>query len=62
MDPNWAFKRAMGVNNPPFTFLIDGEGKIVYEHNNYSPGDENILYDKLLEITNKSKNIEEPKK
>lgn len=55
LDPNWAFKRAMGVNNPPFTFLIDGEGKIVYVHNNYAPGDEHILYEKLIELVNSTK-------
>ncbi|MEO9258463.1 MAG: TlpA disulfide reductase family protein [Crocinitomicaceae bacterium] len=58
MDPNWDFKRAMGVNNAPFTFLLDGNGKIVYEHNNYSPGDENILHAKLLELVNEAKKAE----
>lgn len=51
LDPNGDFKRAMGVNNIPHTFLIDGNGKIVYSHNNYAPGDEYELYDKILEIT-----------
>lgn len=51
LDPNGDFKRAMGVNNIPHTFLIDGEGKVVYSHNNYAPGDEYDLYDKILEIT-----------
>lgn len=51
LDPNGDFKRAMGVNNIPHTFLVDGNGKIVYSHNNYSPGDEYELYDKILEIT-----------
>jgi len=50
MDPNGDFKRAMGVNNVPHTFLIDGEGNIVYSHNNYAPGDEYELYDKILEL------------
>lgn len=49
-DPNGELKRAMGVNNVPHTFLIDGEGNIVYSHNNYAPGDEYELYDKILEI------------
>lgn len=51
LDPNGEFKRAMGVNNVPHTFLIDGEGNIVYSHNNYAPGDEYELYDKILELT-----------
>jgi peroxiredoxin len=50
LDPNGEFKRAMGVNNVPHTFLIDGEGNIVYSHNNYAPGDEYELYDKVLEL------------
>lgn len=44
MDPNGDFKRAMGVNNVPHTFLIDKEGNIVYSHNNYAPGDEDNLF------------------
>ena len=27
----------------PHTFLVNGEGKIVWDHNNYSPGDEEEL-------------------
>lgn len=53
LDPNGDFKRAMGVNNVPHTFLIDKDGKIVYSHNNYAPGDENKLYEAILEIANK---------
>jgi len=44
LDSNGDFKRAMGVNNVPHTFLIDKNGKIVYTHNNYAPGDEEHLY------------------
>ena len=47
MDPNSDLRRAMGVNNVPHTFLVNGEGKIVWDHNNYSPGDEEELYEKL---------------
>ena len=50
IDVNQDFKRAMGVNNVPHTFLVDGSGKIVYQHNNYSPGDEYELYDRILEL------------
>jgi peroxiredoxin len=50
MDPNGDFKRAMGVNNVPHTFLVDKEGNIVYSHNNYAAGDEDILYDEILKI------------
>lgn len=45
LDPNADFKRAMNVNNVPHTFLIDGEGNIVWQHNSYAPGDELELYE-----------------
>ena len=50
LDPNSDFRRAMNVNNPPHTFLVDGNGKIIYQHNSYSPGDEDELYDELLKL------------
>ncbi len=53
LDPNGDFKRALNVNNIPHTFLVDGSGNIVYQHNNYEPGDENELYSKVLELKGK---------
>lgn len=50
MDPNSDFKRAMGVNNVPHTFLLDKNGVIVYSHNNYAPGDEEKLYEEILKL------------
>lgn len=47
LDPNGDLKRAMNVNNVPHTFLIDGNGKIVWQHNNYAAGDEEELYEKV---------------
>jgi cytochrome c biogenesis protein CcmG/thiol:disulfide interchange protein DsbE len=47
IDENSDFKRAMNVNNPPHTFLYDGDGNLVYEHNGYAPGDEKALYKKI---------------
>lgn len=49
LDPNGDLKRALNVNNVPHTFLVDGKGNIVYQHNNYEPGDENELYKKVKE-------------
>ncbi len=54
MDSNADFKRAMGVNNVPHTFLVDTEGNIVYSHNSYSPGDEDLLHQELLKLVKKS--------
>ena len=53
LDPNGDFKRAMGVNNVPHTFLIDTDGNIVYSHNNYAPGDEDELYEEILKLSAK---------
>jgi len=47
IDPNSDFARAMNVNNVPHTFLLDGNRQIVYQHNSYSPGDEEKLYEKV---------------
>jgi cytochrome c biogenesis protein CcmG, thiol:disulfide interchange protein DsbE len=52
-DPNGDFKRAMGVNNVPHTFLIDEDGNIVYSHNNYAPGDEEKLYKEIKKLSGK---------
>jgi cytochrome c biogenesis protein CcmG, thiol:disulfide interchange protein DsbE len=53
MDPNGDFKRAMGVNNVPHTFLIDQSGNIVYSHNSYAPGDEEKLLAEIKKLTAK---------
>jgi thiol-disulfide isomerase/thioredoxin len=53
MDPNGDFKRAMGVNNVPHTFLVNQAGEIVYSHNNYAPGDEDHLYEEIKKLVNK---------
>lgn len=50
LDPNGDFKRALNVNNVPHTFLLDGSGKIVWNHNNYAMGDEEELHEELLKI------------
>jgi cytochrome c biogenesis protein CcmG/thiol:disulfide interchange protein DsbE len=53
MDVNSDFKRAMGVNNPPHTFLVNTNGEIVYSHNGFAPGDEDKLYQELLKLVKK---------
>lgn len=49
LDTNGDLKRAMSVNNVPFTFVIY-KNRVVWSHNNYNPGDEEELYLKLKEI------------
>ncbi len=53
LDPNGNFKRAMGISNPPHSFLYDGEGNLVWQHNGYAPGDEIELYDQILKLAEK---------
>jgi thiol-disulfide isomerase/thioredoxin len=52
LDPNGDFKRAMNVNNVPHTFLIDGNGNIVWQHNSYTPGDEDELFELVKKLVN----------
>jgi len=51
LDPNADFKRAMNVNNVPHTFLVDGNGEIVWQHNSYAPGDEEELYENVVKLS-----------
>ncbi|MBR7022054.1 MAG: TlpA family protein disulfide reductase [Bacteroidales bacterium] len=55
LDVNSDLKRAMNVSNPPHTFLIDGNGKIVYQHTGYFEGAEDELYEEILKIAKKKK-------
>lgn len=40
LDPNWALKRAMNVQNIPHIFVVDSKGNIVYNHMGYTDGSE----------------------
>jgi cytochrome c biogenesis protein CcmG/thiol:disulfide interchange protein DsbE len=51
LDPNGDFKRAMNVNSVPHTFLFDGSGKLVAQHNNYSAGDEDNLFEEIKKLS-----------
>ena len=52
LDPNSDLKRAMGVSTVPHTFLLNGENKIVWQHQGYVDGDENKLYEQIKKIAN----------
>ncbi len=50
IDENQDFKRAMNVNNVPHTFVIDGKGNIVWQHNSYAEGDEEHLFEVVKKV------------
>ena len=47
LDSNSDLKRALGVSTVPHTFLINGEGKIIWQHKGYIDGDEDELYEQI---------------
>jgi len=49
LDPNGDFKRAMNVNLIPHTFVVNGNGEIVWQHTSFSEGAEL----ELIEIVRK---------
>ena len=57
LDQNSELKRALGVNNPPHTFIVNEKGEIVWLHVGYAPGDE----ENLIEVYKKILNGEEVK-
>lgn len=53
LDPNSEFKRQMGVNDIPHTFIVDGNGNIVWNHQGYTDGGEEEVIKHVREILNK---------
>ncbi len=53
LDENQDLARAMNVNNPPMTFIVDGNGKVVYTHQGYTPGAEDELEEHLKQLSGK---------
>ena len=47
LDPNGTLKRAMNVQNVPHMFVLDSTGKIVYNHQGYTDGDEEEIRELL---------------
>lgn len=50
LDENQDLARAMNVNNPPMTFIVDASGTIVYSHQGYTPGAEDELEEQLKKL------------
>lgn len=55
LDPNSDFKRAMNIINVPHSFILDKTGKIIWQHNSYSPGDEDEIYEILKKAAEEEK-------
>ncbi len=53
IDENSDFKRAMGVNNPPHTFIVGSDGSILWQHAGYTEGDEQTTIAKYKEFLGK---------
>lgn len=49
-DVNREFTRAMNVTACPCVFLYDKDGRLVYSHQGYTPGDEEILFEKIKSL------------
>jgi len=50
LDANGDFKRAMNVNMIPHTFLLDGNGNVVYQHTSYYEGLEDEIYELVQKV------------
>jgi cytochrome c biogenesis protein CcmG, thiol:disulfide interchange protein DsbE len=55
IDENSDFKRAMSVNNVPHTFLLNAKKEIVWNHNSYTPGDEEELHEIVKKLAETGK-------
>lgn len=51
IDENSDFRRAMGVNNPPHTFIVGADGSILWQHAGYAEGDEENTIKKYIELS-----------
>lgn len=50
IDPNADLKRAMNVNMPPHTFVVNGKGEIVWQHVGFAEGNELELFDVVKKV------------
>ena len=60
VDPNGDFKRAMNVNMPPHTFVLNGQGEIVWQHVGFTEGSQEELIEAVRSVLKEKKS--EPEK
>jgi thiol-disulfide isomerase/thioredoxin len=53
IDPNGDFKRAMNVNMPPHTFIINAKKDIVWQHVGFVEGNEDELIEQVKKLITK---------
>lgn len=54
-DKNQDFMRTMNVSVVPHVFVVDAQGKIVYSHTSYVPGNELELFEAIKKSQKKKK-------
>lgn len=52
LDQNSDFKRAMNVNMIPHTFILNGNGEIVWQHTSFAEGGEIEMFEILKKVSN----------
>jgi cytochrome c biogenesis protein CcmG, thiol:disulfide interchange protein DsbE len=55
IDPNGDFKRAMNVNMPPHTFILNANKEIVWQHVGFTEGNEEELFEAVKKISSETK-------
>lgn len=50
LDPNYRYLQKMNGQSIPYSLLFDSQGKIVYKHVGYLPGDEIKLEDEIRKL------------
>jgi thiol-disulfide isomerase/thioredoxin len=53
LDTDWRLKKALDIQNIPFTLIVDENYNILYSHQNYADGDEQLLYEELVQASMK---------
>lgn len=51
MDENADLIRAVGAQQAPYLIIYDGKGKRVWEKSTYLAGDDEVIYEKLIALT-----------
>ena len=50
LDPNQALQKAMGIQFIPHTILVDGNGKIAWQHSGYTEGSEVEIIEQVRKL------------